>query len=412
MVNKRQTEPRLQDTLRELELQCRATEGARSEARAILDSTGDAMLLVAPDARLGAMNRRFEEFFAIDPEEVLSKPLAEFLPRMESIFEDAGTVAGMMLGVDDAGGERTMVAHQRWPVKRELQLDSTPVLAPGGALLGRLFVFRDVTHQLEVDRMKSEFVSLVSHELRTPLTAIGGFVDLLLEGEGEDKPTETQKDLLWVVKRNSQRLTALVEELLDVSRIEAGRTDLRIEPVDLWSAVSEAARLFEDQFAGKEQVLLVDLDPTLPRVLADPERLTQILVNLLSNANKYTPRNGRVTIAARESAASAGETVASGLAGGGRFVAVSVADTGIGLSAEDQTQLFTRFFRARDQAAKSAPGSGLGLWIARSLVELHGGTLSVASELGRGTTFSFTLPVAPGDIPATPHVPDERAVPR
>jgi PAS domain S-box-containing protein len=398
MVRQRQAEQRLQDTLGELELQCRATESARSEARAILDSTADAMLLVAADTRLGAMNRRFEEFFATSPDEVLDRPLAEFLPRMEAVFEDAEAVAGMMLRVDDAGEERTMVAHQRWPVKRELQLDSTPVLAPGGVLLGRLFVFRDVTRQREVDRMKSEFVSLVSHELRTPLTAISGCVDLLLEGQGEDTPTETQRELLGIVKRNSQRLTALVEELLDVSRIEAGRIDLRTEPVDLGSAVNEAARLFSDQFADKEQVLLVDLDPTLPRVLADPQRLAQILENLLSNANKYTPPNGRITIAARESEADAVEPGTSRLAGDGGFVTVSVADTGMGLSAEDQSRLFTRFFRAGNQAAKSVPGSGLGLWIARSLVELHGGTLSVASELGRGTTFSFTLPAAPGAI--------------
>ena len=355
MVKRPRTEQALEDAMGQLELQCRATEDAHSQARAILDSTGDAMLVIAPDTRLEAMNRRFEELFGISPQEVLGKPLREFLPRMESIFEDSGTVAEMILRIDGTGGERTMVARQRRPVKRELQLDSTPVLAPDGALLGRLFVFRDVTHQREVDRMKSEFVSLVSHELRTPLTAIGGFVDLLLEGTGEDEPTETQKELLGVVKRNSRRLTALIEELLDVSRIEAGRMDLKTEPVDLTAAVNEVARLFGEQFAQKQQTLLVDIAPALPHVLADPERLAQILVNLLSNANKYTPPNGRITVMARESGAPGAVTV-------------SVADTGIGLSAEDQSRLFTRFCRAGDQAAKHAPGSGLGLWIARSLV--------------------------------------------
>jgi signal transduction histidine kinase len=254
--------------------------------------------------------------------------------------------------------------------------------------------------------MKSEFVSLVSHELRTPLTAIGGFVELLLEGTGEDEPTETQKELLGVVKRNSGRLTALIEELLDVSRIEAGRMDLKTEPVDLAAAVNEVARLFGEQFAAKEQSLLVDIDPSLPRVLADPGRLAQILVNLLSNANKYTPRNGRITVTAREDAAAAAlnEVAAAPVAPavGGPLVTISVADTGIGLSAEDQTRLFTRFFRAADQAAQHTPGSGLGLWVARSLVELHGGTMSVVSELGRGTTFSFTLPAAPDGMPQTP----------
>ena len=285
-----------------------------------------------------------------------------------------------------------MVAQQRWPAKRELQLDSAPVPAPGGGLLGQLFIFRDVTHEREVDRMKSEFVSLVSHELRTPLTAIGGFVDLLLEEEGEDAPREAHKDLLRVVKRNSERLTALIEELLDVSRIEAGRVDLKPQPVDVAAAVHGVVQLLRDQFAQKEQSLVVDIDPALPRVHADPGRLAQILVNLLSNANKYTPRNGRITVAAGEAAAPAGAGATPRPLGGERPVTISVTDTGIGLSAEDQARLFTRFFRAGDQAAKHTPGSGLGLWITRSLVELHGGALSVVSELGRGSTFSFTLP--------------------
>jgi PAS domain S-box-containing protein len=265
---RRQTEQKLRDTLAQLEQQYVAAESARSEARAILDSAGDAMLLIARDTRLRAVNRRFEEFFGTTPEEVLARPLAELLPRMEPVFEDAAVVAAMMLGAAEAGGEPSMMVQQRRPAKRELQLDSTPVPAPGGGLLGQLFVFRDVTHQREVDRMKSEFVSLVSHELRTPLTAISGFVDLLLEEEGEEAPREAQKDLLRVVKRNSERLTALIEDLLDVSRIEAGRVDLKIQPVDVAVAVHEVVQLLRDQFAQKEQSLVVDIDPALPRVHA------------------------------------------------------------------------------------------------------------------------------------------------
>src|SRR5262249_17140588 len=152
--------------------------------------------------------------------------------------------------------------------------------------LGRLYVLRDVTHQREVDRMKTEFVSMVSHELRTPLTSIKGYVDLLLEGEVGDI-SEEQQDFLTIVKNNADRLVALINDLLDISRIEAGRVELRRTALDLTHVVSGVATMLGPQFEAKRQRLVLKLPSVLPAAWADHDRVTQIVTNLLSNAYKY-----------------------------------------------------------------------------------------------------------------------------
>lgn len=243
--------------------------------------------------------------------------------------------------------------------------------------MGRLFVFRDVTRERELARLKDEFVSLASHELRSPLTSISGYVDLLLESDLQ-RLDEEQQDFLAVVKRNVDRLLRLVNELLDLSRIEAGRIDIRRAPTNASAIIQQAVTLIKPQATAKGQTLLFTPPVGLPNASCDPERLAQIMANLLSNAHKYTPAGGTitVTIQAQDGA-----------------IRTSVEDTGIGLSPQEQSELFTRFFRANNAATREARGTGLGLTITKTLVELHGGQMSVTSSPGRGSTFSFTLPV-------------------
>jgi signal transduction histidine kinase len=230
----------------------------------------------------------------------------------------------------------------------------------------------------EANRLKTEFVSMVSHELRTPLTSIQGYVELLLEGAGA--PDGERRECLTLVKGNAYRLLGLIDDLLDLSRIEGGRIDLQRAAVELAPLIEGAARSLRPLIEARQQRLALELDDALPPVWADPDRVTQILTNLISNANKYTPVGGSVTVAARRD---------------GESVRVEVRDTGIGLTAEEQAQLFTRFFRARRRAAEPAAGTGLGLVITRLLVELHGGQITVTSAPGQGSTFGFSLPVAP-----------------
>jgi len=226
----------------------------------------------------------------------------------------------------------------------------------------------------EANRLKTEFVSMVSHELRTPLTSIQGYAELLLEDErigGEERES------LTIVRKNADRLLGLINDLLDLSRIEAGRVDLHRTTLDLARLISEVARSLRPLIEAKRQQLKLDLGDALPAVWADANRVTQILTNLISNAHKYTLVDGSITVAARPDDG---------------FVRVDVSDTGIGLSPEDQAQLFTKFFRAHDRLPQAIGGTGLGLVITRLLVELHGGRITVRSAPGQGSTFSFFLP--------------------
>ncbi len=238
----------------------------------------------------------------------------------------------------------------------------------------------------EVDRRKTEFVTLVSHELRTPLTSMLGYIALLLEGQ--DGPLTTQqREWLGTIGDNADRLVTLIDDLLDIARIEAGKIELKHTPLDLVPLIQEVARALRPQLEGKGQWLTLDLAAALPAIVGDADRIRQILTNLLSNAMKYTPSGGRITITAR---------------GDGGCVRVAVQDTGIGLTPDEQAQLFTPFFRAQHDATQRVGGTGLGLAITRALVELHGGTITVTSVPGQGSTFSFTLP--------TPQKPEETAI--
>jgi signal transduction histidine kinase len=228
----------------------------------------------------------------------------------------------------------------------------------------------------EANRLKTEFVSMVSHELRTPLTSIQGYAELLLEDE---RIGEAQRESLNSIKKNSDRLLGLITDLLDLSRMEAGRLDLHRTSLDLVHLIREVAGSLRPLIEAKRQRLRLDLGEALPAAWADADRVTQILTNLISNAHKYTPVEGGITVAARRD---------------NGFVRVDVSDTGIGLSPEDQAQLFTKFFRVHDHSLQAGGGTGLGLVITRFLVELHGGRITVSSVPGHGSTFSFSLPTA------------------
>jgi signal transduction histidine kinase/CheY-like chemotaxis protein len=321
--------------------------------------------------------------FGVEPEDVLGQPLDELLELVERIFVDMERVLARIIApVSDAEGQFTDILAQQWPEPRQLEVFSTPAAGAGGERLGRLYVFRDVTREREVDRMKTEFVALVSHELRTPLTSIKGYVDLILEGEVGEINAQQEK-FLNIVGNNATRLVSLINDLLDISRIESGKVGLTRDRLDLAAIIQNVANSLAPQIEAKRQTLAVELPAWLPGVWGDADRVTQIVTNLLSNAYKYTPLGGTLRIAAD----------ATRLSG---FVRVDITDSGVGLSADEQEKLFTKFYRARNRATQDVGGTGLGLSITRSLVEMHGGEISVQSAPGAGSTFAFTLPVLAG----------------
>lgn len=363
----------------ELERQYEEADHARSETHAILNATSEAIVLVSPEQRFLSVNRRFVDFFGVNPDQVLGRRFSEIQPLVERVFAEPTEFAARLAGTSaDTEHQFTEIVSQRWPEPRELQLYSTPVHGADGHYLGRLYVFRDVTREREVDRMKTEFVSLVSHELRTPLTSIKGFTDLILDGDAGDI-TDEQREYLGTVKKNADRLVALINDLLDISRIESGRIQIDKQPVSLKEIVDLVVATLAPQIQQKSQTLTVTVDAGLPPMACDRDRIIQVVTNLLSNAHKYTPYGGALYVAATRE---------------GDFVRVAVTDNGSGISLEDQKKLFTKFYRVDSSLTRQVGGTGLGLSIVKSIVELHGGRVAVESEIGKGSTFSFTVPIA------------------
>ncbi len=234
---------------------------------------------------------------------------------------------------------------------------------------------------------KSEFVSFVAHELKNPMTSIKGYTELLA-AKAVGPINDAQANFLAVIRSNIDRMNTLVSDLNDLSKIEAGRLRLEFAPIRLAEALEEVERSTRRQIEEKRQTLTVNLPADLPPVWADRTRLVQVLVNLVSNAHKYTEAGGKITVGALRSKNEWDEN------GPAEVVHVWVQDTGLGIAPEDQPKIFQKFFRSEDPKAREVPGSGLGLNITRSLVEMQGGQIWFESEYRRGTTFHFTVPVA------------------
>jgi CheY-like chemotaxis protein/two-component sensor histidine kinase len=225
--------------------------------------------------------------------------------------------------------------------------------------------------------MKTEFVSLVSHELRTPLTSIKGFTEMVLDGDAGEINEEVE-EYLGIVFSNAERLVALVNDLLDISRIESGRVQLKDEPVDLNEVVQAVVATMQHSINQKEQNLAVEIDPAATDVRGDRDKLVQVLTNYVSNAYKYTRSGGDIHI---------------GVTKQGDFAHVAVSDNGYGIAPQDQEKLFTRFYRVDNSMTREVGGTGLGLSIVKQIIELQGGEVGVQSALGSGSTFSFTIPL-------------------
>jgi signal transduction histidine kinase len=236
---------------------------------------------------------------------------------------------------------------------------------------------------------KSDFVSFVAHELKNPMTSIKGYTELLAAGS-VGQINEMQSNFLSTIRSNVERMSALVSDLNDNAKIEANRLRLDFKPVEVDEVVDEVLRSTKRQVEDKRQSIELQLIPDLPEVWADRLRVAQVLTNLVSNAHKYTSEGGTITLGAE---ATNNQWDPEGAK---RVVHLWVRDNGIGIAIEDQTKIFQRFFRSDDMKAREVPGTGLGLNITKSLVEMQGGRIWFDSEFRKGTTFHFTIPVAEG----------------
>jgi CheY-like chemotaxis protein len=238
-----------------------------------------------------------------------------------------------------------------------------------------VWTIRDVSERARLERLKSEFVATASHELRSPLTSIKGFVELLA-ATGKDL-NDRQREFVEIIELSTNRLVDLVNDLLDVARVEAGRVEIHRRPTDMGDAVREVATLLRPRIDEKAQRLTLDVPDDLPLALADPSRVRQILTNLLTNAHLYTDSGGAIAVA---------------LHGTPHHVVMEVSDSGRGMTEEEIEHAFDRFYRGRGEGQPG--GTGLGLAIVRSLVELHGGTVAIASSPEEGTRFTVRVPRA------------------
>jgi PAS domain S-box-containing protein len=352
---------------------------AYAELRAVIDAAVDAMVLISPERRALMINRRFTQVFGITAEQMVGKSFAELRPIVEPIYANPEVLARLIMRVASSAEEATADLFQVLPQLRVLQLHSVPVQRADGVLLGRLHIFRDVTREREVDRREREFLAGVSHELRTPLTSIKGYIDLLLD---EDLGAAERREFLEIIQNNADRMKTMVNDLIDLSGLELGQLALRPGWVNIAALVDRVLAALRRQIVTKQQHLVVDLPPSLPALWADGDRLNQVFTNLVANAHHYTPEGGSITLRAMAD---------------DQVIRIAVADTGVGMSAEEQIHLFTKFYRIRNRRTEEIHGTGLGLAISRSLVELHNGTIQVQSTPSAGSTFTVELPLKAGD---------------
>ena len=368
----------LEEAVEELEHEREESDKRRSEIRAIVDTSVDAIAFVFPDGTFDYIDTRFTEFFAIKEEQIKGRNWSEMIPLVGRIFENPSEVLQLLANTaSDEELELREMVTQQWPQFRELELISRPVMTQRGRHLGRIYVFRDITHEREVDRMKTQFVSMVSHELRTPLTSIKGFTEMILD-EDAGEINEEQREFLGIVEANADRLIALVNDLLDISRIESGRVELKLDLADVDEMMTIVVATMAHLIEEKSQTLEVVIDQNLPQIELDRDRIIQVLTNLVSNAYKYTHAGGHIRLSVERD---------------GDFVRFAVADNGFGISEQDQEKLFTRFFRVDSELTREIGGTGLGLNIVKTIIEMHGGEVILDSELGVGSTFAFTVPL-------------------
>ncbi|HLM05979.1 MAG TPA: ATP-binding protein [Blastococcus sp.] len=334
------------------------------------------------------------------PDVVRKRSIVEFhLPEeLEAAAEGHGSATGLEALVHAAAEhgsdvrDWTYVAADGEP--RTVSVAVTPRTDDRGVHAGWNFVGTDMTEARATERMKDQFVSLISHELRTPLTSILGYLELVLEDE-EQPLTDEQRQYLTTVERNADRLLRLVGDLLFTAQVDAGRFTLQPQDVDLASVVRAAEETVRVTAAGAGVEVVVEVPDEGLVVPGDAVRLGQACDNLVSNAVKFTPAGGRVTLSLRAAWQAPDGTVCADERPGARPVAqLAVRDTGIGIPTGEQGKLFTRFFRASTAQRNAVPGVGLGLAITKAITTAHDGVLDVESAEGEGTTFTLTLPRA------------------
>ena len=344
-------------------------EREQAKATAILDAMVEGVIATDGHDHIILLNEGARGIFGLGQTRVERRPLLEVIRNVDL----HGLLSESRAAADGEVVSRELKLPE--PSERVLQVHAVPLRFTGDEP-GVVIILHDITELRRLEQVRTEFVANVSHELRTPLTAIQGYLETLLDGALEE-PQHARK-FLEIVFRHTERLGRLTDDLTDLSNIELGRISLRIEPTDLTEVTESALAIIQPRAGSGRVTVKVSLPADMPEVLADRDRLAQILINLVDNAVKYTPAGGHVWVEAQR--------LPSGM------VEVAVRDTGVGVPKADLPRLTERFYRVDKARSRELGGTGLGLAIVKHLVLAHGGDLGIESELWKGTTVRFTLP--------------------
>ncbi len=374
---------KLHDTLENNVLKrTRDLEQIRSRDEAILASIGDGLVVVNKRGEISYVNRSFEEMLGWKSQEVIGKSMVEVVPREDSSGTEVLFKERILTQVLSGKKFIADLTNPFYYIRKDKsRFPASSIVAPvvlNGKIIGAVEVLRDITKEKEIDKAKTEFVSLASHQLRTPLSTVSWYSEMLLAGDiGEVTPD--QKKYLEEIYHGNQRMVDLVNTLLDVSRIEMGTFIVESKPTDMVKLAKGVIDEHKLQIFEKRIKFIYSFKKGIPLIQADPKILRMVIQNLLSNAIKYTPEGGKV------------EVSISLVKNNG--ILFKVSDTGYGIPNDQQNRIFTKLFRADNVVSEDTEGTGLGLYIAKSIVEQSGGKIWFESSENKGTIFYVTLPL-------------------
>jgi two-component system, NtrC family, sensor histidine kinase KinB len=344
---------------------------AQQTTEAIIDSLYDSVLVTDAQGCVIKLNPAAEVVFGPEAQHI-GKPVAEIARDSQIALAVAETLSSQQPVVGEGAAAVLPLAING--TERSFRLRTTPMRDEEGRLLGAVTLLGDITRWRDIDRLKSEFIAIASHELRTPLTSVQMGIHLLLE-HAAGVLTDMQRDILTMCREDCARLDKLMRDLLDLSRIEAGQNAPHLMPINAATLINTAIAAVQSQVEAQACTLTIAVPSVLPTVRADRLQIERVVTNLVSNAIRHTAPGGKITITATERDG---------------HVAFSVADTGSGIPPDYLPRLFDKFVQVPNAPSG---GAGLGLAIAKHIIEAHGGQISVRSEMGHGTTFTFTLPI-------------------
>ncbi len=371
----------LRTDLQDLQVRSQLAERQTRQMEAILYSLHDAVLVVDGSDRLLMANEPASQLFGFDAGQARREPLAEVIGRTHGEFVEF--LRQSSRSRTEATKRELVFAPEGRPRTFETIISC---VQEDGRAASVVAVLHDVTKEKEIAQMKNDFVSHVSHELKTPLASITAYSEMLADGEADDE--ETRKEFYAVIQSQAQRLNRLIEDILNISRIESGLIKVKKEQASLTILIEEQMQMIRS-YAEEKNITVTSGHPIVyDQVYVDKDMISQVIINLLSNAVKYTPAGGHVTVGTEVDEAA-------------RLVRVTVTDTGVGIPEDEIGHLFEKFYRVAANN-KQAKGTGLGLNLAKQIVEkVHHGRMFVTSQVGVGSTFGFELPMATVEQTAT-----------